>query len=171
MDISIRKAEKEDIMRIHDMAEIVFRHTYRDILSAEQVDYMMDWMYSPAGLEQQMDDGHVYYIAFRDAGPCGYVSIQSDGADSDGRMVFHLQKIYVLPAEQGHGTGKRLFDCAVGHVHAEAGDRPARIELNVNRNNPAIGFYNRLGFRILRQGDFDIGHGFYMNDYIMGMDI
>lgn len=62
-------------------------------------------------------------------------------------------------------------DGAVSHVHAEAGDRPARIELNVNRNNPAIGFYNRLGFRILRQGDFDIGHGFYMNDYIMGMEL
>ena len=171
MDISIRKAEKEDVMRIHDMAEVVFRHTYRDILSAEQVDYMMDWMYSPAALEQQMDDGHVYYIAFRDAGPCGYVSIQHDGADSDGRMVFHLQKIYVMPAAQGHGTGKRLFDRAVGHVRSEAAGRPARIELNVNRNNPAIGFYNRLGLRILRQGDFDIGHGFYMNDYIMGMEL
>lgn len=171
MDISIRKAEREDIMRIHDMAEVVFRHTYRNILSAEQVDYMMDWMYSPAALEQQMDDGHVYYIAFRDASPCGYVSIQPDGADSDGRMVFHLQKIYVMPAEQGHGIGRRLFNRAVDHVRSEAAGRPARVELNVNRNNPAIGFYNRLGFRILRQGDFNIGHGFYMNDYILGLDI
>ena len=47
----------------------------------------------------------------------------------------------------------------------------ARIELNVNRNNPAVGFYKHQGLKIIRQGDFPIGNGYYMNDYIMGLDI
>ena len=64
-----------------------------------------------------------------------------------------------------------LFDKAVSHIREQASGRPAALELNVNRNNPSIGFYNHLGLQILRQGDFHIGHGFYMNDYIMGMDI
>lgn len=53
----------------------------------------------------------------------------------------------------------------------EAGSRPVSVELNVNRNNQAVGFYRHLGMEILRQGDFHIGNGFYMNDYIMGLNL
>ena len=45
------------------------------------------------------------------------------------------------------------------------------MELNVNRNNRALHFYERMGLRKLREGDFPIGDGYYMNDYIMGLDI
>ena len=189
--IHISKASGEDIMCIHDMAQVVFRHTYREILSPEQMEYMMDWMYSPANLQKQLDEGHVYYIAYRDGKPCGYVSVQPEGIADDGRLLFHLQKIYVLPPEQGHGLGRALFDRAVDHVREAVLAREAahvqevaggcteecvegcgaRIELNVNRNNPSIGFYHHLGLRILRQGDFHIGNGYYMNDYIMGLEV
>ena len=185
--IHISKASGEDIMCIHDMAQVVFRHTYREILSPEQMEYMMDWMYSPANLQKQLDEGHVYYIAYRDGKPCGYVSVQPEGIADDGRLVFHLQKIYVLPSEQGHGLGRALFDRAVAHVREAVLAREvvhvrevaggctegcgARIELNVNRSNPSIGFYHHLGLRILRQGDFHIGNGYYMNDYIMGLEL
>lgn len=171
MKTCIEKASGEDIMCIHDMAQVVFRHTYREILSPEQMEYMMDWMYSPANLQKQLDEGHVYYIAYRDGKACGYVSVQPEGIAEDGRLLFHLQKIYVLPSEQGHGLGRALFDRAVAHVREVAGGCGARIELNVNRNNPSIGFYHHLGLRILRQGDFHIGNGYYMNDYIMGLEV
>jgi GNAT superfamily N-acetyltransferase len=206
-DTHISQASSEDIMCIHDMAQVVFRHTYREILSPEQMEYMMDWMYSPANLQKQLDEGHVYYIAYRDGKPCGYVSVQPEGIADDGSLLFHLQKIYVLPSEQGHGLGRALFDRAVAHVREAALAREvayvrevahmqevaharevaggcteecvegcvegcgARIELNVNRNNPSIGFYHHLGLHILRQGDFHIGNGFYMNDYIMGLEV
>ena len=45
------------------------------------------------------------------------------------------------------------------------------MELNVNRNNKALQFYEHMGMRKLREGDFPIGNGYYMNDYIMGLDI
>lgn len=188
-DTHISQASSEDIMCIHDMAQVVFRHTYREILSPEQMEYMMDWMYSPANLQKQLDEGHVYYIAYRDGKPCGYVSVQPEGIADDGRLLFHLQKIYVLPSEQGHGLGRALFDRAVAHVREVVHVREvaggcteecvegcvegcgASIELNVNRNNPSIGFYHHLGLRILRQGDFHIGNGYYMNDYIMGLEV
>lgn len=170
-NINITKATGEDIMCIHDMAQVVFRHTYREILSPEQMEYMMEWMYSPANLQKQLDEGHVYYIAYRDGKACGYVSVQPEGIADDRRLLFHLHKIYVLPSEQGHGLGRALFDRAVAHVREAAEGREARIELNVNRNNPSIGFYHHLGLRILRQGDFHIGNGYYMNDYIMGLEV
>ena len=60
-----------------------------------------------------------------------------------------------------------LFPDIFGRVHPE----PCLMELNVNRGNKALLFYERMGMRKLREGDFPIGNGYYMNDYIMGLDI
>ena len=69
------------------------------------------------------------------------------------------------------GIGRILLDAAIAHIRSVARGRKASVELNVNRNNPAVGFYQHLGLKVLRQGDFHIGNGFYMNDYIMGMEV
>lgn len=165
--MQIRPATIQDIPVIHRMADIAFRHTYRDILSSDQMEYMMDWMYAEESLMMQMSqDGHRYFIAYTEEGiPVGYVSVSQEEAD-----VYHLQKIYVLPDCQKSGTGKALFDQVLSFVK-EVHPKPCRIELNVNRANPAIGFYRKMGMSILRQGDFPIGHGYYMNDYIMGIEL
>ena len=171
-EVYIRKASEEDLRTIHDMAQVVFRHTYREILSPEQMEYMMEWMYSLPNLRKQLAQGHVYYIAISRSGePCGYISVQREGTDSDGIEVFHLQKIYVMPTFQECGLGRQLFDQALSHVNTLRTSPRARIELNVNRSNPAVEFYSHLGLTILRQGDFYIGNGYYMNDYIMGIDV
>ena len=101
----IRKATLADIPLINQLAWIVFPHTYKDILSPEQINYMMEWMYSPTNLKKQMtEDGHIYYLAFRGDEPAGYLSIQPEG-----EHIYHLQKIYVLPNYQGMKLGKMLF--------------------------------------------------------------
>ena len=46
-----------EFRRSNEMAQIVFPATYREILSKEQLDYMMDWMYSPKNLRKQMEGG------------------------------------------------------------------------------------------------------------------
>lgn len=170
-EVLIRIAQTDDIPVIHDMAEVVFRHTYREILSTDQMEYMMDWMYSPFNLRKQFEDGHIYHILFVRENPCGYVSVQKEGVDKDGTEIWHLQKIYVLPSEQGKGYGRLLFDKAAAYVRSRSTQEKVRIELNVNRQNTAVSFYRHIGMTVLRQGDFHIGNGFYMNDYIMGMDL
>jgi GNAT superfamily N-acetyltransferase len=196
--IKIFKATETDLQTIHDMAQVVFRHTYRDILSPEQMEYMMDMMYSLPNLHKQLDEGHHYYIAYmspapvigtdhEDGAPCGYVSVQYEGPDADGIEVFHLHKIYVMPDAQGRGVGLKLFQTVVDHVRgrlsesdtADISPAPepaplsckARIELNVNKFNSAVNFYKHLGMRVLLEEDFPIGNGFYKTDYIMGLDV
>lgn len=110
-------------------------------------------------------EGHLYYIAYKEGEPVGYVSIQPEG-----EHTFHLQKIYVLPSCQGCHIGKRLFEKAI-QVIKEIHPGPCQMRLNVNRNNKAVTFYERLGMKKVAQGDFPIGNGYYMNDYIMGLDI
>ena len=164
--ITIKKATKEDIKLINEMAWVAFPTTYKDILSKEQIDYMMDWMYSPENINKQMtEEGHIYYIAYLDGEAAGYVSIQREGED-----LFHLQKIYVLPKHQKEHIGKFLFNKAMEAIK-EINGKPCRMELNVNRNNPALGFYLHMGMKKVSEGDFDIGGGYFMNDYIMGINI
>jgi ribosomal protein S18 acetylase RimI-like enzyme len=79
--------------------------------------------------------------------------------------VTHLNKLYVLPAMLGQGAGKSLLEHVLA-FSAERGDQV--IELNVNKRNAAIGFYEHMGFRILREEVIDIGSGYVMDDYVMG---
>ena len=163
---TIRKATTNDIALIHQMAWVVFPHTYHIILTPEQIDYMMEWMYSEKSLQKQMEeDGHIYYLAFKEDEPAGYLSIQPEG-----EHVFHLQKIYVLPSFQGMNLGKLLFEQAIKSIK-ELHPAPCQIRLNVNRQNKALTFYEKMGLKKVDEGDFPIGNGFYMNDYIMGLDI
>ena len=163
---SIRKATTNDIPLIHEMAWVVFPHTYKEILTPEQIDYMMEWMYSEDSLHKQMEkDGHIYYLAFKEDEPAGYLSIQPEG-----EHVFHLQKIYVLPSFQGMKLGKQLFEQAIKAIK-EFHPAPCQMRLNVNRQNKALAFYERMGMVKVDEGDFPIGNGYYMNDFIMGMDM
>jgi ribosomal protein S18 acetylase RimI-like enzyme len=66
------------------------------------------------------------------------------------------------------GIGKHLVENVMAAIKQAGG---THLEFQVNRRNKAVGFYQRIGFHILREEDFDIGHGFYMNDYIMGCQI
>lgn len=169
-----RRATTDDIELIRSIAKVAFPATYSTIISAEQIDYMMEWMYSAEKLQQEISGNITYLLAEVDGRTVGYLSFGPDEGTADcaaapgqGRL-FHLHKIYLLPEAQGGGNGKRLF---------MAGEREMRLagatafELNVNRGNPALGFYRHLGMQLSRSGDFDIGGGFFMNDHIMRKEL
>ncbi len=159
--LNIRKATPNDIELINSLAWIAFPATYKNILTPSQIDYMMEWMYSPQSLRKQMDGAHTYFLAYMEDKACGYVSVENEGG---GR--FHLQKIYVLPEFQGKGIGASLFEKAKDFVR-DSHPAPRIMQLNVNRSNSALEFYKKMGMYKADEGDFDIGGGFFMNDYIM----
>ena len=167
----IRVATLADIPMVRSMAEVVFRRTYADILSPEQMEYMMDWMYSAQSLTSQIsDEGRFFFVAEENGMPAGYVSFENDGQLEDGRRLYHLQKLYVMPDFQKTGLGRRLLEYVKASLSALE-PTGCRVELNVNRGNPAVGFYEHMGMHRDRQGDFPIGRGFYMNDYIYAFDV
>ena len=164
--ITFRKAGMEDTPLIEELAQEIFRHTYREILSPEQTDYMMEWMYSQDSLKRQRgEEGHIYHIVYYGGEAVGYFSVQQQG-----ERLWHLQKIYLRKGMQGKSVGKQMFMKAVEYIR-ENSVLPATMELNVNRNNPAVAFYEKMGMHKASQGDFHIGNGYYMNDYIMAMEI
>jgi len=167
----MRKAGIDDIPLIQSMAETVFRETYKNLISPAQMEYMMDMMYSAKNLKWQMTERHDTFFLIDGK---GYVSYRPDGRTEDGRPRYHLEKLYVLPLFQRQGLGLQLFNQVISAVREDEKMKSTgsiRIELNVNRGNPAVPFYEHLGMHKDRQGDFHIGNGFYMNDYIMAIDV
>jgi GNAT superfamily N-acetyltransferase len=65
----------------------------------------------------------------------------------EGKPGIYLEDLFVRPAARGHGLGKALL----AHLAALAVERDcARLEWSVlDWNEPAIGFYRRLGARPL----------------------
>jgi ribosomal protein S18 acetylase RimI-like enzyme len=65
--------------------------------------------------------------------------------------------------EQRKGIGSTFLK----HILEQIPDSES-IELTVNRQNyKAINFYFKTGFIIKDVADFDIGEGYFMNDFIM----
>lgn len=160
--ISIQEATLKDIDVIREIAGKTWFITYGEILSAAQMDYMFEKMYSVKSITSQMTEQcHHFFIAWSADKPLGYVSVEQQRED-----LFHLQKLYILPEAQGKGVGKILFNKATEFAKEKANGKPYALELNMNRENKARDFYEKMGMCISEVGDFDIGAGYFMNDYI-----
>ena len=157
--LTIRPATFTDIDSIRHVALETWPATYEEMLGKEQVEYMLERLYNKEALEEQIKNQHYFFLALKDYTPVGFASFNhTDGT------TYKLQKIYVLPSEQGTGTGLALLKTVETVVKSMEG---TRLQLNVNRINKARNFYEKNGFAIIEQVDIDIENGFWMNDYIM----
>ena len=158
MNLKYKKAVADDIPVIAGLADRIWRKHYPDIITVEQIEYMLKNMYSSANLLKQMNEGHEYTLAYINEKPVGYISIST----KDKRNYF-LHKFYVEVEGQRKGIGSELFTHILQQLNT-----PGTIELTVNRKNyKAINFYFKHGFVIKEIADFDIGNGYFMNDFIM----
>ena len=162
-EIIITRAGLSDRAFIRSVSERTWPSTYGHIISQEQINFMLDWMYSDASLEKQMNTGCEFYIASKqndhgDLDAVGFCSVSpEEGAHK-------LNKLYVLPAAQGTGAGKALLNKSI-EVAKAAGS--TSLFLQVNKQNTAYTFYLKKGFIKELEFKFDIGNGFYMDDYVM----
>lgn len=162
--LSIKEATLEQLSIIHKLAYRIWPTTFKNILSDEQMAYMLSWMYSIPSLQKQMENGCHFLIAQKDKTSIGYASYQLNITEG----VTKLHKIYFLPSEQGQGYGKEMI---LEVVKLAKENNQYFIQLNVNRFNKAAHFYTRLGFNVIRQEDIDIGNGYFMNDYVMELSL
>jgi len=158
--LKILTASAEDIPLIRQLTFAVWPQTYAPIISQQQIDYMLEIMYSESSLRQQMEEGTQFILVYEENEPVGFAAYQKIEP-----TIWKLHKIYILATQQGKGTGKFLMD----HIIKEVQQQEALVlQLQVNRNNKAKNFYEKIGFKVIEEADFDIGNGYFMNDYVMG---
>ena len=156
--MNIRLATALELPILESLAREIWPHTYADIITSEQMEFMLNWMYSSETLVTQQQAGHEFYILEKDSTDIGFLAIEQAGDE------LKVNKVYILPTAQGLGAGKKLMGKAIERAKAK---QCTYIFLQVNRANKAKFFYDKLGFSIRSEEKFDIGNGFFMNDYVM----
>lgn len=163
--IEIRKASLEDYNVIRDLADRTWYHSYLSILSREQLDYMLEMMYSPASYTEQISiKNHHFLLASEDGVFLGFSSYELNYLSETTK----IHKLYVLPEAQGKGVGQKLVSIIENEAAKNSNDK---VVLNVNRYNKAIHFYQKAGFETTGEEDIAIGNGYLMEDFIMRKEI
>ena len=158
--MQIRPATEADIPLLRDLAQRIWRECYPGIITPEQIEFMLGWMYSEEEIRRQLAAKIPWEIAEHDGEPVGYLSWQRE---DDGRVK--ISKLYVLPQHQRRGLGRRMLEHICEHART-AGSHAVWLQVN-KRNERAIGAYLKAGFHIANEAVFEIGGGFVMDDYLM----
>ena len=159
---SIKVAGYKDLHVINHLAHTIWPDAYGKILSPHQMSYMLDKIYSLTSLQTQVTNlKHNFILVYADDIPVGFASFSPKENE---RTIYRLHKIYLLPEQQGTGTGKMLLAYIIREAKAAGA---SSLELNVNRQNIARNFYAKQGFLIKKEEDIHIGEGYFMNDYVM----
>jgi ribosomal protein S18 acetylase RimI-like enzyme len=163
--ITIRTASFQDAETIQSLAEAIWWPTYTNIISKDQIRYMLDIIYSLETIRAAISSGSQdFIIACEGDMPVGFASF-NERSEEPG--VYKLQKLYILPETQGKGYGAKLIE-EVKKIILGRGSRT--LDLNVNRYNPAKTFYEKIGFRVIHEEDIPIGD-YWMNDFVMRLEL
>lgn len=150
----------ESLQVIRDIAASIWPETFREILSPEQITYMMEMMYDPAVMEKELADGYHFDIVCTDDLPAGYMVYSSYAPETA-----KLHKLYLLSRYHGRGIGSAMLD-HVANQTRKLGFK--NLILNVNKHNvKAINAYERNNFTTIEAVKIDIGNGFFMDDFVM----
>ena len=159
--IEFRKASEKDISLLQDLAGKSWNSAYANILSKEQIEYMLKEMYSYLEISNQIQNpDYHYYIILNDDDAAGFIGFEFHYE----KDTTKLHRIYLLEEFKGKGLGKKGLDFLKEKV-SETSDQ--RLILNVNKDNPAKRMYESQGFQVFHEEIFDIGNGFVMDDYLM----
>ena len=109
------------------------------------------------------EEGCTFIIAENDEGGVAFASYHEAKP-----KIWKLNKIYILTNQQGKGTGKSIINHIIAQIKKQGA---SALQLQVNRSNNAKLFYKKLGFTIIETADFDIGNGYFMNDYVMELPL
>lgn len=156
----IRLATEADIPQLRELAARIWHACYPGIITVEQIEYMLDWMYSEEKIREELREGFTWELAEIEGEPIGFQSYHLDG-----QRRCKLNKLYLLPDHQGQGHSRTMLQ----HVCAAAREMEAtEVWLQVNKKNTrAIAAYEKFGFHIAEEKSFDIGRGFVMDDCLM----
>jgi GNAT superfamily N-acetyltransferase len=162
----IVRATEADLPAISELAGIIWRACYPDIITHAQIDYMLARMYAPDVMRDEIrSQGIRYDCLFVDGKMAGFASYGPTSKPG----VMKLHKLYLLPELHGRGLGSRLLQHAESEVRHFGAQR---LILAVNRRNAkAIAAYQRNGFVIAESVVTDIGGGFAMDDHVMAKNL
>lgn len=161
-DFRIVEAGQQDCSRIVALAWEIWPEWYHAIIGPEQIGYMLGQLYQPELIQNRMEKGLRYYILSKGGRDAGFFALNCSQSP-----VCRLENLYLTRAVRGKGFGDRMLE-KISDLARKAGS--SRIQCNVNRFNPATGFYFSRGFRTVEIADIPFGP-FFLNDFIIEKEL
>ncbi|APD07598.1 ribosomal-protein-alanine N-acetyltransferase [Flavobacteriaceae bacterium UJ101] len=156
--IEFRNIKRVEIPIIQQLAHEIWNDNYQEMIGQEQIDYMLNMMYSTEKLNQEFDEDYIWKFIRLEGKPIGYISCRVEERD------LFLSKIYLLTQYQGKGYSRKSLEYLIDFAPKINCNR---IYLTVNKTNiKGIRAYERFGFERIDEKVMDIGNGYVMDDYI-----
>lgn len=93
--VVFKNAGIEDLLKIQKIAHETWPNTFGHVITAEQINYMLDLIYSEESLKKQMiEKGHNFILAEKDNHTLGFTSYEIN-YNSEPQLMIH--KLYILP--------------------------------------------------------------------------
>ena len=154
--IVVRKATLEDASAIATVHVAAWKEAYRGIVADEVLDTLSIQRRTAQWVNSLSDEAHPYHRAFVAEVIGQVVGFSNFGAPQikDSGFDGELFAIYILQAAHKMGVGRGLVHAAVDAMR-DLGYRSMMVW--VLRDNPARGFYERLGGEYLYEKPIEIG--------------
>lgn len=161
-DARLEAIAEGDFETVAQLGEAIWRKHYATIISGAQIDYMLAGRYTPDKLRKYLyaDDRWMELLKFSGK-PVGYCSYSL--TSTPGEMK--LEQLYLLQECRGKGLGGIMLSQVESQTRRHG---LSVLMLQVNKRNVnSIAFYRKAGFTLREEAVFDIGGGYFMDDYIM----
>ena len=162
MSVTIEKtADDNELRETAVLAGKIWHECFTDIISEEQISYMVEKFQSYSAMKEQISaQGYSYYAVRDDGELCGYIGVKPEEGSR-----FFLSKLYLRKDMRDKGIASKMLERVFSEAKAAG---KSSVYLTVNKHNRhAIDVYIKKGFRMVDAVVTDIGGGFVMDDYIM----
>lgn len=145
----IRDVHLSDIESIRNIAAHTWKDTYSTFIPKVIQEKVLKDAYSMETMDNRFKSS-IMLVAESKEEIMGYAFFSGDLSSKD---VF-LESLYIHPNHQGKGIGKQLLLTGLSKF-AE----PVTLSLTVYKGNPNIAFYEREGFKVIKENNGDFyGH-------------
>ena len=169
--ITIEKIELPQILQLQTIGKLTFHETFAAENTAANMEKYLEEGFSIEKLTAELGNKETaFYFANIDQHPIGYLKINVGNAQTeqqhDGAM--EIERIYVVQAYHGKQVGQLLLDKALKIAQQKGAPY---VWLGVwGKNQRAIQFYKKNGFRIFDQHVFMLGDD-QQTDFLMKLSL
>jgi diamine N-acetyltransferase len=155
--VRIRRASHADAATLAELSRTTFLATYRDHPRADLLSAYVNRAYSTEEVQRELRDPETtLFLAIEEETPVGYAKLRVTRPREDlpGTRPINLERIYLLESAQGRGVGGALMEACLEEARRRKRDM---LWLGVMKTNePAIRFYERWGFEVVGEEEFEI---------------
>lgn len=160
----VQVSNPDHVTKVVELADNIWRECYKNILSNEHIEYMIDKYQSDNIVTKKMiNEGYEYYLLNNGKYVIGFISFLKD------EDTLRLSNIYVLEEYRNKG----YCSLAIKKILKNCKDTTIKtVTIILNKlNEEALKLYSDMGFKVKGYSSQDIGNGYVLDNCILEKNV